>query len=74
MAMIRSSVHDESFLRQLFQIGILMEFESLLSCHGDEVWMLEDMSVGINDLSTVSFKIMRSSSAEDNLPNLRGNR
>ncbi|KAK2170548.1 hypothetical protein LSH36_2g08062 [Paralvinella palmiformis] len=74
MAMIRSSVHDESFLRQLFQIGILMEFESLLSCHGDEVWMLEDMAVGINDLSTVSFKIMRSSSAEDNLPNLRGNR
>ena len=74
MTLIRSCGQDESLLRQLFQIGVLMEFESLLSCHGDELWMLEDMAVGVSDLSTISFKIIRSSSADDNLPYLKGNR
>ena len=74
MTRIRSSVQDEAFLRQLSHIGVLMEFESLLSCHGDELGMLEDMSVGVSDLGTVSFKVIKASNADDVMPVVKGNR
>jgi inositol polyphosphate-4-phosphatase len=74
MTRIRSSVQDEFYLRQLFQIGVLMEFESLLSCHGDELGMLEDMTVGVSDLATVSFKVVKASNADDVMPVIKGNR
>ena len=74
MTKLRTSMTDETFLRQLFQIGVLMEFESLLSCYGDEMAMLEDMEVGVNDLSHVVFKISQASRADDVMPSVTGNR
>ena len=74
MTKLRTSMTDETFLRQLFQIGVLMEFESLLSCYGDEMAMLEDMEVGVNDLSHVVFKIIQASRPDDVMPSVTGNR
>ncbi len=74
MSKLRSSMTDEAFLRQIFQIGILMEFEGLLSCHGDEMGMMEDMSVGVYDLSHVVFKVEQGGSMDDIMPLIKGNR
>jgi len=70
---LRSSLFNDNFLKQLFKIGCLAVFESLISCFGDELAMLEDMVVAINDLRTVRFKIV-SSKKVDSLPSLSGNR
>ncbi|KAG1699371.1 Protein tumorous imaginal discs, mitochondrial [Nymphon striatum] len=48
---------DHNFLNRLHSAGALVEFEGLLSCHGDELFMIEDMIVAINDLKAVKFKI-----------------
>ena len=74
MTKLRSSVTDDAFLRQIFQIGILLEFESLLSCHGSELAMLEDMAVGVVDLSHVVFKVEQATGPDDILPTIKGNR
>ena len=75
MTQLRSFVGDESYLKQLAQIGILMQFESFLSCHGDEMAMLEDMAVGVADLHHVSFKLVECT-GDDNeaIPRITGNR
>lgn len=54
---LASSVDNELALRQFVAVGILLEFESLISCHGDELGMLEDMDVGMHDLAGVKFII-----------------
>lgn len=41
--------------------------EGLLSCHGDEMGMLEDMMVAMDDLSTVSFKIVLETTQKSSL-------
>lgn len=46
-------------MRQMLQVGILLQFECLLSCHGDEMAMLEDMAVGVSDLLKVTFALER---------------
>ncbi|XP_052794474.1 inositol polyphosphate-4-phosphatase type I A-like isoform X2 [Mya arenaria] len=44
---------------QLAGLGCLVQVEGLLSCHGEDVPLLEDMIVALDDLSTVSFKLVQ---------------
>uniref|UniRef100_A0A8C5LY60 Inositol polyphosphate-4-phosphatase type II B n=1 Tax=Leptobrachium leishanense TaxID=445787 RepID=A0A8C5LY60_9ANUR len=70
---LHSSLHNQSFLQQLHTVGLLVQYEGLLSTYSEEVGMLEDMAVGVSDLKHVSFKITEAKS-DDFLPVITGRR
>ncbi|XP_052279898.1 inositol polyphosphate-4-phosphatase type I A-like isoform X2 [Dreissena polymorpha] len=55
---LNALIDNKQVLEQLATLGVVMEIEGLLSCHGDEIPMLEDMLVAVDDLSTVSFQLV----------------
>nr|XP_020514547.2 type II inositol 3,4-bisphosphate 4-phosphatase-like [Labrus bergylta] len=74
MLKLNAGLEDPEYLQQLLSVGVLVQFESLLSTYGDEVGMLEDMEVGVADLSDVAFTVTEATTEqpEDLLPTLRG--
>ncbi|XP_068614242.1 type II inositol 3,4-bisphosphate 4-phosphatase-like [Brachionichthys hirsutus] len=64
-----AGMQDKDFLRQLHLVGLVAQFESLLSTYSDEIGMLEDMEVGISDLQRVVFHITEAKT--DNLSDLQ---
>ncbi|XP_055085172.1 type II inositol 3,4-bisphosphate 4-phosphatase-like [Periophthalmus magnuspinnatus] len=71
---LHNSLDDANFLKQLHTIGILAQFEGLLSTYGDELGMLEDMEMGVSELSKVKFVLTegKSDQSDDLLPTLTG--
>ncbi|XP_070785504.1 type II inositol 3,4-bisphosphate 4-phosphatase-like [Enoplosus armatus] len=74
MLKLYGGLEDPEFLQQLHCVGVLAQFEGLLSTYGDEVGMLEDMEVGVADLSRVAFTITKAKTEQldDLLPTLSG--
>ncbi|XP_077670575.1 inositol polyphosphate 4-phosphatase type II isoform X7 [Eretmochelys imbricata] len=70
---LHTSLHDQGFLQQLHIVGLIVQYEGLLSTYSEEIGMLEDMAVGISDLQKVMFKIIEAKS-NDFLPVITGRR
>ncbi|KAM5255903.1 inositol polyphosphate 4-phosphatase type II isoform 7-T7 [Ctenodactylus gundi] len=70
---LHTSLHDPDFLQQLHMVGLVVQYEGLLSTYSDEIGMLEDMAVGISDLKKVAFKIIEAKT-NDVLPVITGRR
>ncbi|KAJ0055675.1 hypothetical protein NL108_009636, partial [Boleophthalmus pectinirostris] len=71
---LHDELEDVNFLQQLHRVGILAQFEGLLSTYGDELGMLEDMEVGVAELHKVKFVLTegKSDQSDDLLPTLTG--
>ncbi|KAH9140161.1 hypothetical protein AeRB84_015544 [Aphanomyces euteiches] len=59
MALQHSNPHvGDMMLLQWSELGFLFQVESLLSTHGNEIGMIEDMSVALDMLSVVAFRLV----------------
>lgn len=56
---VTSCISNEEFLKQIQEVGIFCQFEGLLSCHGDEMGMIEDFCVAVDDLKFVRFQFVK---------------
>uniref|UniRef100_A0A8C6TWT3 Inositol polyphosphate-4-phosphatase type II B n=1 Tax=Neogobius melanostomus TaxID=47308 RepID=A0A8C6TWT3_9GOBI len=76
ITLLYAGAQDKGFLQQLHLVGLVAQFESLLSTYSEEIGMLEDMEVGIADLRKVVFKITEAKSEEldDLQPSVCGRR
>ncbi|KAL6118299.1 inpp4b [Pungitius sinensis] len=74
MLKLYGGLEDPDLLLQLHSVGLLVQFEGLLSTYGEELGMLEDMDVAVADLSRVTFAVTeaRGEEPKDLLPTLSG--
>uniref|UniRef100_A0A8C5N6B7 Type II inositol 3,4-bisphosphate 4-phosphatase-like n=1 Tax=Gouania willdenowi TaxID=441366 RepID=A0A8C5N6B7_GOUWI len=74
MLKLQAGLEDPEFLQQLHKVGVLAQFEGLLSTYGEEIGMLEDMEVGVADLRKVRFNLVeaKTEQVDDLLPTLSG--
>lgn len=70
VAKIYDNLENEAFLQQLCDVGILLHFEGLLSCHAEEMGMIEDMSIAVEDLGNIKFKLVCKDDVQDLKPSL----
>ena len=61
---------SQRLMQQLLHCGLLVQMEGLLSCFGDEIGMIEDMAVGMEDLSFVKLQFVQAESADDTGPTI----
>lgn len=61
-------LHDSTYLHQLLHVGLLLQFEGLLSCYTAEMGMIEDMDVAIALLAAVNIKLVEMTSDSSELP------
>ncbi len=54
---LQSHIRSRTFFSQLYKIGFLAHFESLLSTSGRELCMLEDFRVAVHDAQQVVFQV-----------------
>lgn len=69
---LSKSIRNTGIMEQACNIGLLVQFESLLTTGGDEMGMLEDMYGGLTMLKKVSFEIVCTN--KDSQPTLTGTR
>lgn len=65
---------DADLLKQYVRLGILFQVEGLLSCHSDEQGMIEDLCVGVRDLSKVAINVKEADSEDSKNFVVSGNR
>ncbi|TNM93922.1 hypothetical protein fugu_002098 [Takifugu bimaculatus] len=71
---LHRALNQPGFLQQLQTVGLLVQFQGLLSNYGEEAAILEDMEVGVADLRDVTFTLIeaKTEEPEDLLPTLSG--
>ncbi|XP_040071396.1 inositol polyphosphate-4-phosphatase type I A [Ixodes scapularis] len=74
MAKVWCQQRDPAFLHALGSAGVLAQFSGLLSCHGDELAMLEDWVVALEDLGGVTFCLEPATNVCSPKPRVEGNR
>lgn len=65
---------DAQYMYNLRKIGILAQFEGLMTCHSEEMGMIEDMVIAIKDLENVTFKLFECDCQEFSVPVVSGKR
>uniref|UniRef100_A0A023G6C9 Putative type i inositol-34-bisphosphate 4-phosphatase n=1 Tax=Amblyomma triste TaxID=251400 RepID=A0A023G6C9_AMBTT len=65
---------DPLLMHCLTTVGVLAQFTGLLSCHGDELAMLEDMVVAVDDLRRVAFWLEPATNVCSPKPRVEGSR
>ena len=71
--MLHCNFGNELYMKQLLEIGILLDFEGLLSCYTAEMGMIEDMCVAVAALKSVSFRLIQTLDGEHPKPVVESN-